>query len=90
MVRSNQEMMPLSGELRKLEAALPQLRTPMTVIQGGKDSLVDPKTVEDIEKYAPPAWLSVMRLPNETHFVLWENPQIIIDAIQKMSCASSP
>jgi uncharacterized protein len=90
MAWSNQEMMPLSGELRKLEAALPQLRTPLTVIQGGKDSLVDPKTVEDVEKYAPPAWLNVMRLPNETHFVLWENPQIIIDAIQKVPCASSP
>ena len=89
MAWSNQEMMPLSGELLKLEAAMSQLRAPLLVIQGGKDSLVDPLTVNDVEKHAPPAWLKVMRLPDETHFVLWEKPQIIVDAIKDMSCASS-
>lgn len=89
MAWSNQEMMPLSGELRKLEAAISQLRTPLLLIQGGKDSLVDPRTADEVEKRAPRAWLKVLRLPAETHFVLWENPQIIVDAIKDMSCASS-
>lgn len=87
---SNQEMMALSGELGKLEAAANQLRIPVTLIQGGKDSLVNPKTVDEFEKYAPGSWLKVKNLPNETHFVLWEKPQIIVDAIKEMSCASSP
>lgn len=89
MVRSNQEMMPLAGELAKLEAALGQLRTPLLLIQGGKDGLVDPETIDEVEKRAPQAWLKVMRLPSESHFVLWEKPQIVVDAIKNMSCVSS-
>ncbi len=87
---SNQEMMALQGELSKLEAAAGQLRIPVTVVQGGKDSLVDPKTVAEFEKYAPARWLKIKSLPNETHFVLWEKPHIIVDAIKDMPCASSP
>ena len=87
---SNQEMMALSGELGKLEAAVGQLSIPITVIQGAKDSLVDPETVDEFKKRAPAAWLKIKNLPNETHFVLWEKPQIIVDAIKEMPCASSP
>lgn len=87
---SNLEMMALSGELVKLEAAVSQLRIPVTLIQGGKDSLVSPKTVDEFEKYAPDLWLKIKNLPNETHFVLWEQPQVVIDAIKEMSCASLP
>jgi uncharacterized protein len=90
MVWSNQEMMALSGELARLESTAGQLRVPVTVIQGGKDSLVDPKTVDEFEKRAPAAWLKIKNLPNETHFVLWEKPQIVVDAIKDMSCALSP
>ena len=82
--------MILSGELGKLEAAARQLRVPVTLVQGGKDSLVDPKTVEEFEKYAPAFWLKIKNLLTETHFVLWEKPQIIVDAIKEMLCASSP
>jgi uncharacterized protein len=87
---SNQEMMSLARELGKLEAAVSQLRVPVTLVQGGKDSLVDPKTVDEFEKVAPNAWLKIKALPNETHFVLWEKPQLIVDAIKDISCASSP
>ena len=90
MARSNQEMMPLAGELVKLEAAMGQLRTPLLLIQGGKDSLVGPATAGEVEQRAPSAWLTVTRLPDESHFVLWERPQIVVDAInavKAMSCA---
>ena len=90
MLWSNQEMMALSGELGKLEAAASRLRTSVTLIQGGKDSLVDPRTTDEFEKFAPTSWLKIKNLPNETHFVLWEKPQIIVDAIKEISCASSP
>jgi uncharacterized protein len=90
MIWSNQEMMTLSGELGKLESAASQLRVPVTLIQGSKDSLVDPRTLDEFEKYAPTAWLKTKNLPNETHFVLWEKPAIIVDAIKDMTCASLP
>jgi len=86
---SNQEMMGLARELGKLETAVRQLRTPVTLLQGGKDSLVNPKTVDEFEKLAPAAWLKIKNLPNETHFVLWEKPAIVVNAIQEMPCASS-
>ena len=90
MLWSNREMMALSGELGKLEAAAGKLRVPVTVIQGSKDSLVDPRTVVEFEKFAPGAWLRIKNLPQETHFVLWEKPQIVVDAIKEMTCASLP
>lgn len=90
MAWSNRETIALSGELGKLEAASGQLRIPVTLIQGGKDSLVNPKTVNEFEKHAPAAWLKIKNLLNETHFVLWEKPQIIVDAIKEMQCALSP
>ena len=34
------------------------------------------------------AKVGVQRLPLENHFVLWEKPQLVIDAIQSLSCAS--
>lgn len=90
MIWSNQEMMSLSGELGKLETAASQLHVPITLIQGSKDSLVDPKTLDEFEKFAPTAWLKTKNLLNETHFVLWKKPAIIVDAIKDMTCASSP
>lgn len=86
MVWSNHEMMSLSTELAKLEAALGGLQVPLTVMQGGKDSLVDPRTADEVEKHAPKGWTTIQRLPLETHFVLWEKPQLVIDAIRQQPC----
>jgi len=88
MVESNHEMMPLSAELAKLEPFFAKLQVPLIVMQGGKDSLVDPATADEVEKRSPKAWVRVQRLPLENHFVLWEKPQLVIDAIQSLPCAS--
>ena len=87
---SNEEMMVLADELRKLRAAWPQLRTPFVLMQGGKDSLVDPRTANEVEQLAPRQWVSVQRLPAESHFVLWEKPGLVIDAILKLPCVRTP
>jgi pimeloyl-ACP methyl ester carboxylesterase len=86
MVWSNQEMMPLSQELEKLEHALPTLHVPLVVLQGGKDSLVDPRTVDEVQKHAPTQWLKVQRLPDASHFFLWEDPQLVNNAIRSLPC----
>ncbi|QDL55588.1 alpha/beta fold hydrolase [Rhodoferax aquaticus] len=87
MVWSNQEMMPLSSELEKLEHALPTLHVPLLLLQGGKDTLVDPRTVDEVQAFAPAQWLSIQRLPDATHFFLWEDPDAVINAIRKLPCA---
>ncbi len=86
MTWSNREMMALQGELFALRAAWPRLQTPFTLIQGGKDSLVDPRTADEVEALAPKAWLRMQRLPNESHFVLWEKPELVTQAILQMPC----
>jgi pimeloyl-ACP methyl ester carboxylesterase len=86
MVWSNQEMMPLSQELEKLENALPTLHVPLLLLQGSKDSLVDPRTVDEVQKHAPARWLSVQRLPDANHFFLWEDPQLVNNAIRSLPC----
>lgn len=86
MLQSNREMMPLQTELQKLEQALPQLKTPFIAMQGGKDSLVDPRTADEFEQRAPKRWVQVQRLPQEGHFVLWEKPALVIEAIRSVSC----
>ena len=53
MALSYKVMTSLSGELRKLVAAFSQIHTPLLVIRGGKDSLVDPMTADDVEKWIP-------------------------------------
>ena len=86
---SNQEMMVLAAELRKLQAAWPQLRTPFVLMQGGKDKLVDPRTADEVEQLAPREWLRVLRLPAENHFVLWEKPELVVEAILKLPCVQA-
>lgn len=87
MVWSNREMMPLSAELALLEVQMGRLHVPLVLMQGGKDSLVDPRTVDEVTKFAPKSWLTVRQYPEASHFVLWEKPQLVIDAIRAMPCA---
>lgn len=86
MIQSNHEMMPLEGELAKLEPFLVKLQVPLIVMQGGKDSLVDPRTADEVEKHMSKTWVTVQRLPLENHFVLWEKPQLVVDAIRSLPC----
>lgn len=88
LIQSNQEMMLLATELVQLESSLGKLRVPFVVMQGGKDSLVDPATADEVVKHSPATWLTVQRLPLENHFVLWEKPEVVIQTILGLPCAS--
>ena len=87
MALSNREMMPLSDELAKLEAAMPALRVPFILIQGSKDELVMPATADEAAKRMPARWLSVIKRPHDGHFVLWQTPDVVTDAIMQLPCA---
>jgi pimeloyl-ACP methyl ester carboxylesterase len=86
MVWSNREMMPLSAQLQELETMWSQLRVPLVLLQGGKDSLVDPRTVNEVQALAPKSHLKVLVYPDESHFLLWEKPQLVVDAIRAVPC----
>ena len=81
MLWANEEMLGLASELRRLPSEWPRLRVPFAILQGGKDRLVNPRTPEFIASMAPKAFLKVIRLPDENHFVLWEKPELIVREI---------
>lgn len=81
---SNQEMWALKPELQKLEADLSRLHTPVLLLQGLKDDLVDPRTVDDFAALAPPAFVRVQKLPGLDHFLLWTHPEIVVHALKDL------
>lgn len=80
---ANVELMPLAAQLKAMEPRWKSLRMPVTVIQGEKDELVDPRTADFAERVLPPG-NRVIRVPDEGHFVLWEKPAIEVDAIKSL------
>ncbi len=88
MLWSNTEILALQGELTKLDAEWPHLQRPVVVLQGDKDELVDPRTADYAEQHLPAAYRAIRRIPQQGHFVLWNQPQTVIDAINSLPCKS--
>ena len=80
LAAANQELMPLAGQLKTMEPRWKQLPMPVTVIQGEKDDLVDPRTADFAQRVLPQG-SRIIRVPDEGHFVLWEQPQIELQAL---------
>lgn len=78
---SNAELMPLADELNAMAPRWAGLRVPVTVIQGMKDELVDPRTADYARRMLPAALGEVMVVPDQGHFVLWKQPQLIVAQI---------
>jgi len=89
-VWSNEEIMPLVGELNLQTPRWKDLRMPITVVQGAKDELVDPRTADYAEKVLPKPNGKVIVVPDQGHFVLWNRPDIVIKAIIDVLDRTSP
>ncbi len=86
MLWSNLEILALQGELLRLDHEWPRLQRKIIVVQGDTDELVDPRTADYAEARLPLAWREIRRVPKRGHFVLWEQPQVVIDAIHALGC----
>lgn len=86
MIWSNHEILPLQKELWRLDGEWPRLQRPVVVLQGEKDELVDPRTADYAERRIAPQWLRVVRVPEQGHFVLWNQPERVIEAIKSLPC----
>ncbi|MES2681935.1 MAG: alpha/beta hydrolase [Pseudomonadota bacterium] len=86
MLWSNVEILALQGELQKLDAEWSRLQKPVVLVQGEQDELVDPRTADYAEARIPKSLLTVRRVPQQGHFVLWDQPQTVIDAIRSLPC----
>jgi len=86
LIWSNTEIMALQGELQKLDTAWSRLQRPLIVVQGDRDELVDPRTADYAERRLPTDWTQIRRIPKQGHFVLWNQPEEVIDAIESLHC----
>ncbi len=77
---SNNEIIPLRGELEKLQMTWPNISQPILIMHGQRDRLVPYENVHFLENqllYKP----ELITLRDEDHFFIWTNPQAVITAL---------
>ncbi|MCC6154618.1 MAG: alpha/beta hydrolase, partial [Candidatus Hydrogenedentes bacterium] len=69
---SNRELLPLKGELQKLAEHLGEIKCPVAIIHGTKDSLVPVGNVDYLREKLPRlSRADVLVIPSENHFLPW-------------------
>jgi pimeloyl-ACP methyl ester carboxylesterase len=74
---SNDEIYNLKPELEEMIPLWETIDTPTIVIQGSKDSLVDPKNADFAKKMLVNATVQIELIDGMDHFVPWTNPELI-------------
>ena len=77
---ANEEVMPLSDELSHMLPLWYRIRIPVIVIQGDKDRLSSPANA-DFAKNVLGRQAQIIRVPRAGHFIIWEQPDITVEAI---------
>jgi pimeloyl-ACP methyl ester carboxylesterase len=77
---SNIEMLGLPASLKLNESLIPLIDIPLVYIQGNKDILVDPETVNYFSKLKP-GGVQYVIIEDMNHFTPWSHPYLINDAI---------
>jgi pimeloyl-ACP methyl ester carboxylesterase len=82
---SNYEIYKLKPELQEMLPLWKNITCPVVVIQGGKDSLVDPANADFAKKMiVNSSDLEFVIKEDMDHFVPWSHPELIRDAILKI------
>jgi pimeloyl-ACP methyl ester carboxylesterase len=84
----NREILPLKGQLRAMASGWADLELDVVVIQGLADRLVPPGNAGFLEQRLKRG--TVRRVPGLNHFVPWERPDLIRDAIRGLIEESNP
>ncbi|WP_373515335.1 alpha/beta fold hydrolase [Persicitalea sp.] len=80
---SNEELLPLKKDLRKMVGSWDKINCPVVVIQGGSDVLVPAANADFIEqKLNGRVPLTMIRKKSMNHFVPWSDPELIRSGIQ--------
>ncbi|MGC3943300.1 MAG: alpha/beta hydrolase [Chryseolinea sp.] len=87
---SNEEIYHLKPELEKMLPHWSDIRCPVIVIQGRKDSLVPAENAEFARKQLVNAPVEFVFKDDMDHFVPWSNPELIHDAIIRMITQTLP
>ena len=78
---SNEEIYHLKPELEKMLPMWSEIKCPVIVIQGKKDSLVPPGNADFARKMLVNAPVEFILKDDMDHFVPWSNPELIHQAI---------
>jgi len=81
LMRANDEMMPLSRELKAIEPSLAAIAMPVTIIHGARDKLVSVRNLDFAQERLSAANLTLIRAPKAGHFLLWEQAEIVVEAL---------
>jgi len=79
---SNDEIVPLKGELQKMIPLWRNIKIPTIVIQGTADRLVPKENADFAKKMLPDSLVEIKMLKEVNHFIPWSHPHEIIIAIQ--------
>lgn len=74
---SNDEIYQLKPELEEMLPLWKEIQTPTIVIQGCKDSLVDPQNADFAKHMMVNAPVQIELIEDMDHFVPWTNPELI-------------
>jgi pimeloyl-ACP methyl ester carboxylesterase len=78
---SNREIWPLRGELTRLGARLAEVRCPVVILQGTKDSLVPPENSEYGRRAFTGTPIELRWIPGADHFIPWSHAGLVRTAI---------
>ena len=78
---SNDEIYHLKPELEEMLPLWTTIHAPTIVIQGGKDTLVDPGNAAFAKQRMNNSAVKVVFVPDMSHFVPWTNPELIRQAV---------
>lgn len=79
--KANTEIMPLHDDLLAMAPAWADLAIPVTLIQGLGDRLVSPRNAQYARKVVTGQQLNVVEVPEQGHFLIWDQPHWVNDAI---------
>lgn len=80
---SNQELKPLQGDLEEILSRWVEIRGVVALVHGDQDTLVPVANVNFARERLQNARVFVYQYPAESHFILWDQPQTIIEIILK-------
>jgi pimeloyl-ACP methyl ester carboxylesterase len=86
---SNQEILPLKGELQIMVPLWARISVPVTVLQGDKDGLVPPGNADFARRMLTHTPTTIQMLPGMNHFIPWNRHEQVRSAILTLLDAPS-
>lgn len=81
---ANDEKLAHAEELRKMIPLWKNITVPVIILQGEADDLIFPGNADFAEKMLVNAPKEIVLIPNQSHLILYEHPEIVLGAIERL------